>query len=475
MISRRAVLSAPFAAPMLALAKKTASPKMNVLFIASDDLRSHVIGCYGHKIVKTPNIDRLAGWGVRFDHAYCQYPLCGPSRNSLLSGLRPDSSKVITNGPVISETVPGHVTLPQLFRQNGWKSVRYGKMYHMGVPGGVGQSLNDHPASWDVAISPPGKELTTVGERKSLTPGIADGVAMNYVSFKGDGRSGDVQQADRGVADNAIEFLRTQGDRPFFLATGFVRPHVPFVAPDRFFDLYSLDQMPLAQNPADDLKDIPGASFRIQPNVNHDMKMSERDKREALRAYYAAISYMDSMVGEVLDALERAKLRQRTAIVFWSDHGWHLGEHLRWQKNSLFEESARVPLIVTAPGRKARGKGSGALVELVDLYPTLAGLAGLTPTPTLEGQSMAPLLDDPGRKWKKAAFTQVGNKTVDGRALRTERYRYIRWTGEEPGEELYDHRNDPREFTNLATDAAHASTLNALRQVAEGGWKAARA
>ena len=204
--------------------------------------------------------------------------------------------------------------------------------------------------------------------------------------------------------------------------------------------------------------------------------MNDRDKREAIRGYYASISYMDWQVGRVLEALERTRQADRTAVVFWGDHGWHLGEHHRWQKRSLFEESARVPLIVSAPGRQGSGKPSRALVELVDLYPTVAELCGLRPPADIEGQSFVPLLDRPDRPWKSAAFTQVAaDNGIVGRAVRTDRYRYIRWEGPYPDEELYDHQSDPREYTNLARDSANAGLLKQMRGILEKGWRAARA
>lgn len=230
-------------------------------------------------------------------------------------------------------------------------------------------------------------------------------------------------------------------------------------------------------NPSNDRDDIPLASERVILDRGNDMGMtSDQDKREALRGYYASISYMDSLVGRVLDHLEKARQMDNTVIVFWSDHGWHLGEHFRWQKRSLFEESARVPLLVAAPGRKGNGTPSRALVELVDLYPTIAGLCGVKAPDDLEGQSFVPVLDRPGMRWKTAAFTQVsGPNGIVGRSARTDRYRYIRWAGPHPGEELYDEENDPREFTNLARNPKQESALTRMRAVLEAGWPAARA
>ncbi|MBY0506093.1 MAG: sulfatase [Bryobacteraceae bacterium] len=457
------------AAPALASGAKSAP---NVLFIASDDLNTS-LGCYGHPLVKSPNIDRLAARGVRFDRAYCNFPLCGPSRTSLLSGRRPDSTGIVDNSIAVRERlIPDVVTLPQMFRQAGRHSVRIGKMYHMDVPAGVGKNLFDDPPSWDEADSPPGREHNIEGERRNVTPKAGSGNNFEWVSFTGDGR----HQADRVGADRAIEYIHQRGQKPFFMGLGFVRPHVPLVAPARFFDLYPLSQIQPVTNPPGDRDDIPKASEIVINTRANDMGMNDADKREALRGYYASISYMDSLVGEVLDALNRSKQAERTVIVFWSDHGWHLGEHHRWQKRSLFEESSRVPLIVSAPGMP-RGKASRGLVELVDLYPTLAELGGIVPPAGFEGQSFVPLLQRPERPWKTAVFTQMNSpkEGIVGRAVRTATHRYIRWEGPYPDEELYDLERDPREFTNLARLPEHDGLKAKLRATLAAGWSAARA
>jgi uncharacterized sulfatase len=456
---------------MLMLPTKAAAERPNVLFIASDDL-NHSLGCYGHPQVKSPNIDRLASMGVRFDRSYCQYPLCGPSRTSLMTGLRPDSTRILANQIAVRDTMPDAVTLPQLFRTSGWHSSRFGKMYHMDVPASVGTNKWDDPPSWDVAVSPPGAEQRTEGERRDRSRG-AGAAAWEWVSFQGEGKD----QADNAAAELAMETMDKRRGGPFFIGLGFLRPHVPNVAPARFFDLYPRSTIQVPQNPPGDRDDIPRASeIAINTRAN-DMGMNEEGKRDAIRAYYASISYMDWQLGRVLDRLDKLDLTRRTLIVFWGDHGWHLGEHHRWHKRSLFEESARAPLIIAAPGRKGNGKGTRALVEFVDIYPTLAELAGLKPPSNLEGQSMVPLLDNPARAWKTAAFTQMTDTSidVDGRSVRSERHRYTRWNGAHPDEELYDHSNDPREFTNLARKPEHRAALDRMRATLDAGWRAARA
>lgn len=464
---RRSFLAAALGAPAL-LSQRSERP--NVLFIASDDMNNN-LGCYGHPIIKTPNLDKLASRGVRFDRAYCQYPVCGPSRCSLLTGLRPDSTHIFENNIAVREKLPDVVTLPQLFKNSGWRSVRAGKMYHMDVPGSVGTNKWDDPPSWDVAISPPGSEQHTKGEGRNITQGKR--AAWQYVAFSGDGKD----QADEKATEIALDTLESNRNRPWFLGLGYLRPHLPHVAPARFFDLYPLSQIKPVFNPADDLDDIPAASeIAINTRARDMGGMNEQDKKEAIRAYYASVSYMDWQVGRVLDALEKTGQARRTIVVFWGDHGWHLGEHYRWHKRSLFEESMRAPLIIAAPGAKGNGKGCQSLVEFVDIYPTLADLAGLTAPANLEGQSMKPLLDNPARRWKSAVFSVVtAPNDIMGRAAVNERYRYIRWTGPQPDEELYDRQTDPREFTNLARKPEHRKTLAMMRAVLDAGWQAARA
>jgi len=460
-LTRRAV----FGAPALLLAQKTAPERLNVLFVASDDLNNS-LGCYGHPLVKTPNIDKLARSGVRFDRAYCQFPLCGPSRTSLLSGLRPDTTTILANQIAIRDRVPDVVTLPQLFRNNGWRSVRAGKMYHMDVPAGVGTNNFDDEQSWDLAVSPKGAEQRTAGDRKTL------GKGWQVISFAGDGKD----QADDRATELALETIDKTAGQPWFIGLGYLRPHLPGVAPSRFFDLYPLDKIPAPYNPANDRDDIPRASeIAINTRAN-DMGMNETERREAIRAYYACISYMDWQLGRVLDHLDKTNQRRKTAVVFWGDHGWHLGEHHRWHKRSLFEESARAPLIVSAPGMRGNGKASKALVEFVDIYPTVAELGGLRAPDRLEGQSMTPLLHNPSRRWKKAAFTQMytPEEKIVGRAVVTDRHRYIRWDGPYPGEELFDHATDPREFTNLSADPKHAALKARMAAILDAGWRAAR-
>ena len=464
MLSRRSFLASSLAAP---LAAQSSKKRPNVLFIAADDMNT-ALGCYGHPIVKTPNVDKLAARGTRFDRAYCQFPLCGPSRASLLTGLRPDNTKVLDNNIDFRDFHPNAVTLPQLFKNNGWFSAREGKMYHMNVPNEVGTPKYQDEPSWNHSGSPQGLELKTAGEgRKLNSPGVTYG--MQWIASAN--ASG---QADDNAAEHALALMEKHRNVPFFMGLGFIRPHLPFVAPSSYYDMYSLDAIPLPQNPDNDLDDIPEASKKIRPQLWNNMKMDPPRIKEALRGYYASTSFMDAQVGRVMAGLERLGLVDNTIVVFWGDHGWHLGEHTRWQKMSVMEESARVPLIISTLGQKT-AQSTTSLVEFVDLYPTLAELCGLKPPADIEGQSLTPLLKNPKRKWKKAAFTQVKFQNITGRSIRTDRYRYIRWEGEGGGEELYDHSKDPREFTNLAKEQESGKVLAEHRRILDAGWKAARA
>jgi len=460
-----ASIAAPLAASQLLAQPKK---KLNVLFIAADDLNT-TLGCYGHPEVKTPNVDRLAAMGVRFERAYCQFPLCGPTRSSLLTGRRPDTTKVLENNVDFRDFLPDVITLPQLFKQNGWYSAREGKMYHMNVPQEVTSPKYQDPASWDHSVSPGGPELKSEGEVRRLSkPGVNLGMQwMSVANGKG--------QSDTNAADNALKLLEEHKDKPFFMGLGFVRPHLPWVAPQKFYDMYPLEKIPLPVNPPGDLDDIPAAHKAIRPQLWNHMKMDEPLIRQARRGYYASTSFMDEQLGRVLDGMEKMGLMDNTIIVFWGDHGWSLGEHTHWQKMNLMEESTHVPLIIRAPGKKGNGKVCRALVEFVDLYPTLAELCGLKAPDGLEGQSMARLLDSPSQKFKKAAFTQIKFEDVIGRSVRTDRYRYTNWETHGGGEELYDHVKDPGEFTNLANKPEAKKVLEQHREMLKAGWRAARA
>lgn len=437
----------------------------NVLFIAADDMNTN-LGCYGHPLVKSPHIDRLARRGVVFERAYCQFPLCGPSRASLLTGRRPDSTRVLGNNIDFRDALPNCVTLPQLFKNNGWRTVREGKMFHMNVPGEVTLNRFQDEPSWHVSTSPGGLELKS-------TPEFPEGAQGRAASMDWIRTADEKNQSDANVAERAIAFLESHRKDPFFLAVGFLRPHLPFVAPGRFFDLYPLETIPLPENPPGDLDDIPAAHRGVRPYLWEHMKthargpLTEQGMREARRGYYASSSFMDEQVGRVLAGLEQLGLAENTIVVFWGDHGWSLGEHTHWQKMSLMEEVARVPLIIAAPGKRGNGKKSRALVEFIDIYPTLAALCGMTAPPELEGRNMEPLLEKPQQAFKQAAFTQIAYEGIRGLSVRTDRFRYNTWRGLGGGEELYDHQTDPGEFTNLAGKTQWTRELERHRALAQ--------
>ena len=453
-------------ATLLPAPAQTAGKKLNVLFIAVDDMNND-LGCYGHPQVKSPNIDRLATRGVRFDRAYCQFPLCSPSRSSLMTGLRPDQTRVFDLTYHFRTGLPDVVTLPQMFMRQGYYAARVGKIYHYGNPGDIGTSGLDDKPSWQEVVNPAGRDKTTLeSDIINLTPKRGLGSALAFLS---DATGRDEDHTDGKVATEAIRLLEKHQSEPFFLAVGFYKPHCPYIAPKKYFDLYPLESIQLPKEPADHVKNIPApalASTKPYPLFGATVD----ETRRAKQAYYAAISFVDAQIGRVIAALDRLGLSDNTVIIFWSDHGYHLGEHGLLMKQSCFEESARVPLIIAAPGRKSAGKVAPRPVELIDLYPTLADLTGLTPPANLAGASLRPLLDQPGAAWTRAAYTQVQRAGFPGHSVRTERWRYTEWDGGEKGVELYDHVSDPHEYANLAADPRHAATVAELKALVKANW-----
>ncbi len=438
-----------------------ADARPNVLFIISDDLNNSV-GSYGHPLVKTPNIDRLAERGVRFERAYCQYPLCGPSRNSMLTGLYPNSSGILTNAKIFRQTIPQHISLPQAFRLEGYFASRIGKLYHYSVPKSIGTNGHDDPGSWELELNPAGCDrLLEEPDIFTLRPGNFGGTLSWYASPRGD-----ELHTDGLLANDAIWVLeRCARDRhrPFFLALGFYRPHTPYVAPAPYFAGYPKGDMPLVEGVEEDVKDLPPLALGSHKK-EHEL-LTDDLRQQAIQAYFASITFMDAQVGRVLDSLDSLGLTDNTIVVFTSDHGYHLGEHGLWQKMSLFEESARVPLIIAAPGIGKPGSVAKTPVGLIDLYPTLAELCGVEAPDNLQGQSLAPMLADPnvvGRGWTISQVTRRGKPRVFGFTIRTPRWRYTEWDHAQQGRELYDHEKDPLEQTNLANAPKHADLLTDL-------------
>jgi len=512
------VLTAAIAVVLGAIAH--AADKPNVLFIAIDDLRPE-LGCYGSDAILSPNLDAIASQGMRFDRAYCQQAICSPSRASLLSGMRPDDTGITHNYVQFRELNPDVITLPQHFMANGYETVSSGKIFHR--PGDDPQSWSRMPA---VDKTPHKKPKYTFADPKNhdlhmqqkkemfekygeaSKRGLASGPAFENYDVP------DHAYIDGWNTEVAIATLRDMledgNDKPFFLALGFKLPHLNWVAPKKYWDLYDRDNIKLArqvEGPENGAQIGLHASFelRVRANIPKIGPMGDDLSRELLHAYYASVSYVDANIGKMVAALEEAGVRDDTIIVVWGDHGWHLGEMGIWGKASNYEIATRVPLLVSAPEMKARGKSTQALVELVDIYPTLCELAGLAAPAHIAGRSFAPLLDDPQLEWKDFALSQFPSpalrewaanplspamretffgpliEEVEGRiiaqqgdrwdrdlfenhlmgySLRTDRYRFVTWLdsrdlqGDPVFVELFDHQRDPTETVNIAADHA---------------------
>ncbi|MEO1617165.1 MAG: sulfatase [Planctomycetota bacterium] len=424
----------------------------NVLMICVDDLAC-TLGCYGDPLAKTPHLDRLASKGVCFQNAYCQIPLCNPTRASLMTGMRPDKIRVYDLDRHFRDEVPDVITLPQNFQRAGYESVRVGKVYHYNVPASIGTNGFDDAPSWDRRINPKGRDKTDEALVINAEPHRKISAALSWLEADGT----DEEQTDGMITSEAIKVLKESREKPLFLAVGFFRPHTPYIAPKRYFDLYPVDDMRLPFAPKDDRDDIPVAAF-AHNNPVPNYGLSKETLLQARRAYYANVSFIDAQVGRLLKALDESRQAQNTIIAFWSDHGYHLGEHGGvWQKRTLFEESARSPLILFDPRKESDRGVCRRIVEYVDLYPTLSELAGINSPPGLEGRSLVPLMKDPTAPWDAHGITQVLRPADDrlaepvmGCSIRTERYRFTQWGNGKHGEELYDHATDPGEFNNLA-------------------------
>lgn len=438
--------------------------KPNVLFIAVDDLRT-ALGCYGDTFAKTPALDALARAGVRFDRAYCQYTLCNPSRASLLTGRYPSRTRVTNNDTWFRDTIPDAVTLPEHFRAHGYVTARTGKILHGGL---------EDAKSWEIGAEPRTRSPAVSANRRAQQRQTMKraGMALDrpWLAREDDA----ARLGDHKVATHAIEFLRELkgGDRPFFLAVGFAKPHTPFIAPKKYFMLHDAERVKLPVDFAGRPAALPGVpAIAVSPR-NGDLFMDEHPTpavaREAIAAYHAAVSFVDAQIGRVLAALDEHRLRENTIVVFFGDHGFHLGEKGKWSKHgSLYEPAARVPMIIAAPGMRGIGRTSGRTVELLDIYPTLADLAGLPIPDRIDGQSLQPLLDNPDARWSHPAYTST-RSGLEGASVRTERYRYTEWRAEKGGAELYDYETDPHELRNLANDPQHAETVATLQELLRG-------
>jgi arylsulfatase A-like enzyme len=478
-------LTVPAVAGPRAPQRNAPKKKLNVLFLIADDLRPE-LGAYGHPQVKTPNIDRLAARGTRFDRAYTQYPLCNPSRTSLLTGRYPTETGVMDNNKYFRAAHPNWVTLPQHFKANGYTTLRTGKIFHGGIddqpswteggepvdPAIVNRGPNSQaarpaqptqpaqrPRDSDESEGEPPVRAADEGERRRAN-------SDRIVVLEGDGET----HGDYRTATRAINYLERHQDKPLFLAVGFVKPHSPPTAPRKLFDLYDPARVSLPVDFAP--RPAPPAGFPDSsvPRRNADLFIGRdatpEQAREMTRAYWASTTFMDAQVGRVLDALERLGLRDNTVVVFWSDHGYHLGEKGKWSKAySLFEVGTRVPLVIAVPGGRARATSRN--VELLDLYPTLAELCGLPrPQAGVRGRSLAPLLRNPRARWDNdAAYTVTVFQNKLGRAVRTARWRYAEWDEGRAGAMLFDETRDPHELRNLAEDPAHAKTVQEMKRL----------
>jgi iduronate 2-sulfatase len=465
------------------------SPRPNVLFIAVDDMRCD-LGCYGAPHVQSPNLDRLASSGVLFSRAYCQQAVCNPSRVSLLTGLRPDTTQVWDLVTEMRSVMPDVVTLPQHFRRHGYRAVAFGKIFHNPFPDAASWDEPTHKAENVVGYSETNRQRLAEFRRQMRAAGASEAAVTRMR-----GPATEVQEQpddnnfDGKQTSDALAKLRalSAGEAPFFLAVGYIRPHLPFITPKKYWDLYDRAAIPLASNgflprgaPAVAFGDRSlGGFYELRGYLDYadapspfDRPLSEAQQRELKHGYYASVSFIDAQVGRLLAGLDDLGLANNTIVVLWSDHGWKLGEHNGWCKQTVYEIDTRAPLIIRQPGAKANGQPCSALVEFVDIYPTLCELAGLPVPESLEGESLAPLLNDATGKIKDAAFSQFPRKQEGrdymGYAMRTERYRYVEWLdavhGEAVSRELYDHQNDAAENDNLADRPENSTLLDELGQ-----------
>jgi len=447
--------------------------KYNVLFIISDDLTYTALSCYGNEVCQTPNIDRLARRGVRFTRAYCQGTYCGPSRASFMSGFYPHATGVLgykSPRPAIGN----RQTWSQLFKDNGYYAARVSKIYHMGVPGGIEQGGHgaDDALSWTERFNSPGPEWKAPGDGETLegnprgTKPVVGGNTFVVVEADGD----DLVHSDGKTAAKAVELIKKHKDKPFWLGVGFVRPHVPFVAPRKYYPPFKpYDKMVLPKKVPGDWDDIPRAGINYKTSKN--MQMDIRRQKKAVGGYYASVAFMDAQVGKVLNALDEEGLTDKTIVIFTSDHGYHLGEHDFWAKVSLRDESAGVPLIICVPGKKPAVCDS--LVELLDLYPTVARLCGLDVPKHVQGQDVSKMLDDPKHRVRDAAFSVAPMRK--GFLLREDRSPYIQY-GEDArgGTELLDMKTDPGQYTNLAGRPEHAERVKEFQDKLAAKLRAVR-
>tara|TARA_B100000886_G_C20420216_1_gene491200 strand:- start:1510 stop:3069 length:1560 start_codon:yes stop_codon:yes gene_type:complete len=440
------------------LSKK--SEKLNVLLIIADDLNCD-IGAYGNLVVKTPNIDRLAERGVLFENAHNQYPLCGPSRASFMTGMYSNQTKITKNNMNLRNSVPDVITLGQRFRQNGYQSVRIGKMFHYDNPSAIGTSGNDDIYSWDQTVNPYGRDKIEEHKINTLTPRKYGGT-LSWLAADGK----DEEQTDGIGATEANKKLDefAKSNTPFFLAVGFFRPHTPFVAPKKYFDLYDKEKIEIPEISKEYLSTLPDPAVRSIRAKKNQLKLEKERAKEIKEAYYATISFVDAQTGRILDKLKASGLDKNTVVVFTSDHGYHMGEHGHWQKQTLFENATRIPLIISTPNSVNKGTISKSPVELIDLYPTLMDLTFINTPKHVVGKSLEPIMKNVNASIRGSALTRWRK----GYSIKTKRYRLTKWGNNgELGYELYDHNNDKKELINLANRQDYEQVMDSLKLVIE--------
>ncbi|MDB9794084.1 sulfatase [Flavobacteriaceae bacterium] len=436
--------------------------KLNVLFIIADDLNCD-LGSYGHPQVISPNIDRLAKNGTLFGNVHNQYPLCGPSRASFMTGMYTDQTQMTNNNVLLRTTVPDVITMGQRFRQQGYRSVRIGKIYHFDNPSSIGTSSADDIYTWDQTINPYGRDKIEEYKINTLIPRQYGGT-LSWLAADGT----DKEQTDGIGATEAIEQLESfsKTGQNFFLAVGMYRPHTPFVAPKKYFDMYDRNSIEIPYSGSNDeyLKTIPkiaASSIRWKKDqIKLNLKANNELAQEIKEAYFATTTFVDAQIGRILKKLKQTGLDKNTIVVFTSDHGYHLGEHGHWQKQTLFDNSTRVPLIFSGPGIESNVRIENSPVELIDIYPTLMDLTGIESPDHVVGKSLKPVFKNNNFKIRNSALTRWKN----GYSIKTENFRLTKW-GEngELGYELYDHRNDKEELKNLVSNTSYSSLLDSMK------------
>ena len=436
--------------------------KLNVLFIIADDLNCD-LGSYGHPQVISPNIDKLAKNGTLFGNVHNQYPLCGPSRASFMTGMYTDQTKMTNNNVLLRTTVPDVITMGQRFRQQGYRSVRIGKIYHFDNPSSIGTSSADDIYTWDQTINPYGRDKIEEYKINTLTTRQYGGT-LSWLAADGT----DEEQTDGIGATEAIEQLESYSKtgQNFFLAVGMYRPHTPFVAPKKYFDMYDRNSIEIPYNGSNDeyLKTIPKTaanSIRLKKNqIKLNLKSTKKLAQEIKEAYFATTTFVDAQIGRILKKLKQTGLDKNTIVVFTSDHGYHLGEHGHWQKQTLFDNSTRVPLIFSGPGIESNIRIENSPVELIDIYPTLMDLTGIELPDHVVGKSLKPVFENNNFKTRNSALTRWRN----GYSIKTENFRLTKW-GEngELGYELYDHKNDKEELKNLVSNPNYSLLLDSMK------------